>query len=95
MLSPVPSDLAAFDRKLKALGESERYWRIQRLRRLWHGYGYDGRPSFWDASVPLRERAPCVQSMVCRTAGRRLTQLVFGDRSYPKVQVQEIGRAHV
>jgi len=87
MLSPTPSDLSAFDRKLRALGESERYWRIQRLRRLWHGAGYEGRPSFWDATVPLRERAPCVQSMVCRTAGRRLSQLVFGDRSFPKVSV--------
>ena len=87
MLSPIPTDLAAFDRKLRALGESDRYWRIQRLRRLWQGAYYDGRPSFWDASVPLRERAPCVQSMVCRTAGRRLTHLVFGDRSFPKLKV--------
>jgi hypothetical protein len=87
MLSPTPSDLSAFYRKLRALGESERYWRIQRLRRQWQGTGYDGRPSFWDSTVPLRERAPCVQSMVCRTAGRRLSQLVFGDRSFPKVAV--------
>lgn len=89
MLSPVPSDLAAFDRKLRALGESERFWRIQRLRRLWQGAAYDGRPSFWDASVPLRERAPCVQSLVCRTAGKRLTHLVFGDRSFPKLTVNQ------
>jgi hypothetical protein len=87
MLSPVPSDLAAFDRKLRALGESDRYWRIQRLRRLWQGAYYDGRPSFWDASVPLRERAPCVQSMVCRTAGKRLTHLVFGDRAFPRLKI--------
>ena len=83
MLSPTPSDLAAFDRKLKALGESERYWRIQRLRRQWQGTGYDGRPSFWDGSVPLRERAPCVQSLIGRTAGRRIVSLVFGERAYP------------
>ena len=87
MLSPVPSDLQAFDKKLRALGESERYWRIQRLRRLWQGAYYDGRPSFWDASVPLRERAPCVQSMVCRTAGKRLTHLVFGDRAFPRLKI--------
>jgi hypothetical protein len=83
MLSPVPADLAAFNTKLRALGESERYWRIQRLRRQWQGTGYDGRPSFWDASVPLRERAPCVQSLIGRTAGRRIVSLVFGERAYP------------
>ena len=87
MLSPIPSDLAAFNGKLRALGESERYWHIQRLRRQWQGTGYDGRPSFWDGSVPLRERAPCVQSLIGRTAGRRIVSLVFGERAYPSLTV--------
>lgn len=85
--SPISNDLAAFDRKLRALGESDRYWRLQRLRRRWQGTGYDGRPSFWDGSVPLRERAPAVQSLIGRTAGSRLVQLVFGDRVAPDVGV--------
>lgn len=87
ILSPTTNDLAAFDRKLRALGESERYWRLQRLRRRWQGTGYDGRPSFWDNSVPLRERAPAVQSLIGRTAGARLVQLVFGDRAFPRLGV--------
>lgn len=87
MLSPTPNDLAAFDRKLRALGETERYWRIQRLRRQWQGTGYDGRPSFWDGTVPLRERAPCVQSLIGRTAGSRLVSLVFGERTYPALHL--------
>jgi len=99
ILSPTPTDLAALDRKLRALGESDRYWRLQRLRRRWQGTGYDGRPSFWDSSVPLRERAPAVQSLIGRTAGQRLAQLVFGDRAYPRVvassALPEVERAAV
>lgn len=83
--SPTQTDLATFNARLRALGESERYWRIQRLRRRWQGTGYDGRPTFWDASVPLRERAPAVQALIGRTAGKRLAQMVFGDRAFPEV----------
>jgi hypothetical protein len=68
---------------IATLGESERYWRINAYDALWEGLHYDGRPSFWDTSVPLRERAPCVQSFLARTAGRRLASMVFGDRSWP------------
>lgn len=79
-------DMAALRARLSALGESERYWRLQRLRQLVVGGRYACRPSFWDTSVPLRERAPAVQSWLARTAINRLAQLVFGDRVFPRLE---------
>jgi len=70
---------------IATLGESERYWRINAYEALWEGLHYEGRPSFWDTSVPLRERAPAVQSFLARTAGRRLASMVFGERSFPTI----------
>jgi hypothetical protein len=85
--TPGQRDLAAFRSHLRNLGESERYWRLNALEALWEGSQYDGRPSFWDATVPLRERAPVVQSQIVRAAGRRLASLLFGERTFPAVQV--------
>lgn len=73
---------------IAALGESERYWRINAFEALWEGLYSDGRPSFWDTSVPLRERAPVVQSFLARTCGRRLASLVFGERSFPSIALK-------
>jgi hypothetical protein len=86
---PAPQDLPAFGAKLARLGETDRFWRINRAESLWHGGAYDSRPSFWDGSVPLRDRAPAVQSMIARTATRRLVSLVFGERAFPSLTVAE------
>lgn len=85
---PAPQDLKAFSEKLARAGETERFWRINALEMLWNGKGYDHRPSFWDQSEPLRDRAPAVQSQIVRTAGRRLVSLVFGERAFPKLDVE-------
>jgi hypothetical protein len=76
-------------RRVGAQGESQRYWRINRLEAVWGGQRYqlEGRPSFWDNSVPLRDRAPAVQSHLPRTAGLRLAHMVFGERSFPTCQI--------
>lgn len=68
--------------------DDERYQRMSALESLWSGVAYKGRPSFWDGSVPLRERAPAIQSMLPRTVGRRLVALVLGDRTFPSVTVE-------
>lgn len=73
------------------LGETERYWRMNAAEALYEGCAYEGAPSFWEASVPLRERAPAVQSMLVRTAGDRLIALVFGDRTFPTLKVEPVG----
>jgi hypothetical protein len=86
---PTPGQRAAeATTHVAAYGESARYWRINALEALWCGNGYEGRPSFWDTSVPLRDRAPAVQSMLPRTAGRRLVALVFGQRTFPSLTVE-------
>ena len=78
-------------RSVAALGDDERFWRINRLEALWNGQHYDGRPSFWNASVPLRERAPAVQSRLPRTAGLRLAHMVAGAGAFPSVHVASQG----
>jgi len=75
-------------RHLDALCDDDRYKRLSDYEKLWHGRYADGRPSFWDTTVPLRERAPAIQSMLPRTAGRRLRALVFGERTFPSVKVE-------
>lgn len=67
--------------------ESERYRTLERYEALWEGlrYEYECRPSWWDPTVPLRERAPCVVYPIARSAGKRLTSLVFGDGRFPAI----------
>lgn len=74
--------------RIARLGETPRFWRLQAHEALWLGAAYDGRPSFWDGSVPLRERAPAVQSQIARTAGTRLASMVFGERAFPTLTVE-------
>jgi hypothetical protein len=85
---PTPQDTAAFADKLARAGETDRFWRINRLEAAWNGCAYDERPSFWDTSVPMRDRAPAVQSQIVRAAGRRLVSLVFGERAFPKIKTE-------
>lgn len=85
--TPAQTDLARFKSKLAAMGEVERYWRINRFEAFYNGQQYVGRPSFWDDSVPLRERAPIIQANFTRAAIGRLATLVFGDRSFPRIVV--------
>ena len=75
-------------RHLDAHCDDDRYKRLSDYEKLWHGRYADGRPSFWDTTVPLRERAPAIQSMLPRTAGRRLRALVFGERTFPALKVE-------
>ena len=87
MPNPSDTDPAVFADKLARLGETDRFWRINRAELIWHGHAHEGRPSFWDGNIPLRDRAPAVQSMLVRTAGRRLVSLVFGERAFPSIGV--------
>lgn len=67
--------------------DDARYQRMNTLELLWTGKGYTARPSFWDATVPLRERQPALQTMFPRTVGRRLVSMVFGERTAPAIAV--------
>lgn len=74
--------------RIDAHADDARYQRMNALELLWTGKGYVARPSFWDATVPLRERQPALQTMFPRTVGRRLVSMVFGDRSAPSITVE-------
>ena len=89
--NPAQRDVADFNRALRAQGESPRFWRINQLEAWYLGEQYAGRPSFWSTYVPLRERAPVVQSQYVRSAVQRLATLVFGDRSFPRLKVEAEG----
>ena len=73
---------------IEAMADPERVRRLEAFELLWSGQCYHGRPSFWDSTVPLRERAPAVQSGVLRASGNRLAHMVFGERAFPVMHVQ-------
>lgn len=73
--------------RIDAHADDARYQRMNTLELLWTGKGYTARPSFWDATVPLRERQPALQTMFPRTVGRRLVSMVFGERTAPAIAV--------
>lgn len=92
MLPPTPAqqDLGALKRELVNAGDDARVRRLSLLEAIWKGerYVYEARPSWWDAEVPLRERAPCVVIPLARAAGRRLVSMVFGEARFPQLAVE-------
>ncbi len=64
---------------------SPRYHRIDGLERYVLGTQYDDRPHFWDDSVPLYERAPCVVHPIVASAIRGNTDLCLGEGRWPEI----------
>lgn len=85
--NPVAADLAVAETRIAALADPERCRRLDALEAVWKGLAYAGRPSWWDAEAPLRERAPCVVYPIARTAGQRLVSFVFGESRFPTLTV--------
>lgn len=87
--APATADAKAFVAQLKRIGISPRELKLEALEARWKGLTYDvqRRPSWWDATVPLRERAPCVVDPLARVAGQRLVSLVFGEGRFPAASV--------
>ena len=87
---PTPGQQAFDDtqRNVDAYGETDRYWRINRLEALYNGQQYEGRPSFWNKTVPVVERAPHVQSRYARAVVDRVAHFVFGRRRFPRFAAQ-------
>jgi len=69
--------------RLAALGDSPRYLRLAGLEAMYKGLQYEGRASFWDPTVPLRERAPCASAHLVESAIARLVALTFGAAKFP------------
>lgn len=73
--------------KIARIADPARLVRLDAYERLYKGLAYEGRPSFWDSTVPLQERAPCVTSGLPEAAGKRLVSLLFGSRQFPQIHV--------
>lgn len=56
---------------------SARYLRLDRLERFVEGTQYEGRPSWWDDSVELFARAPCVVVPIVKTAIASHVGMIF------------------
>jgi len=89
MFNPSKETLTSFNERLNAFGEDVRYWRLNTHEAFWRGAHYDNRPNFWDDTVPLQERAPCVRSHIVETSITRLADLVFGKSRFPVLAVGE------
>jgi hypothetical protein len=63
---------------------SPRQHRLMRLEQYVNCTQYDGRKSWWDDSVPLQERAPCITYPVARCAIQSNTDLVLGEGRFPE-----------
>lgn len=73
---------------IEAMADPARTRRLEAYEMLWSGGAHYGKPSFWDSTVPLRERAPAVQSGILRASGSRLAHMVFGERAFPVMHVE-------
>jgi hypothetical protein len=64
---------------------SPRQRELQSLESFALGTQYDGRPSWWDSSVPLWERAPCIVYLQTKCAIQSNTDLVLGEARFPVI----------
>ena len=71
-----------------AANVSPRAQRLDWLERYANGKQYEGRPSFWDDSVPLPERAPIVVYPIVDRAAESNVDLCFGEGRAPAFALQ-------
>ena len=64
---------------------SPRSQRMANLERYVDGTQYAGRPEFFDRSVPLWHRAPCIVYPLVRNAIASNTDLVLGETRWPRI----------
>ncbi len=62
---------------------SPRYRRLERLESWFYGRQYDGKLSWWDDSIPLWDRAPCIVYPVVQIAIQSNVDLVLGEGRFP------------
>jgi hypothetical protein len=64
---------------------SPRQRELENLERFAHGTQYEGRPNFFDQSVPLWDRAPCVVYPIVEIAIDSNVDLVLGEGRFPAI----------
>jgi hypothetical protein len=70
--------------KIRRLGGTTRYWELDRLERYYCGTQHDSKPSWWDGSVPARERAPLIISGLPKAAVEQAVRFTFGEGKFPR-----------
>ena len=75
------------DEAIRALRQnlSPRARDIEALERVVEGTQYEGRRSWFDESVPLWERKPCIRYPIVATAIRSNVDLVLGESRFPSI----------
>lgn len=81
-------DVTQFEGYAEALATAKKYEnprlaRLESLARWVNGTQYVGRPSWWDDSVPLWEREPCIVYPLVSIAASSNVDLVFGEGRFP------------
>lgn len=64
---------------------SPRQRELENLERYAHGTQYEGRANFFDCSVPLWDRAPCIVYPVVQIAIDSNVDLVLGEGRFPEI----------
>lgn len=80
-------DAASWRRAEKTLRANlpPRYYRLDQLERYVEGTQYEGKPSWWDDSVPLFDRAPCIVYPMAHDAVQSNVDLVLGEGRFPRI----------
>lgn len=71
--------------KIAEKHRSPRFKQLDQLERFVATTQYEGRPNWYDDSVPLWERAPCVAYPVVQAAIASNVDLLLGEQSFPTV----------
>lgn len=71
--------------KLVSARMSPRAQRMMNFERYVEGTQYEGRPGFFDRSVPLWHRAPCIVYPLVANAIASNTDLVLGETRWPRI----------
>lgn len=81
------AQMEGYSNALKLVSEhlSPRAQKLANLERYVEGTQYAGRPDFFDRSVPLWHRAPCVVYPIGANVIASNTDLVFGESRWPRV----------
>lgn len=79
------------DEALRAIAANttRRQRELDRLRAYVKGTQYDNRPSFFSDDVPLRERAPHINYLICKIAIQSHVDMVLGEGRFDGVSVAE------
>lgn len=75
--------------KRVAANKSPRYHALEGFESWVNGTQYAGRANWWDDSVPLWERAPCITYPIVKLAIASNVDVMLGERAFPRFALSE------